>query len=561
MPQEMMRAAAPTKAPPHAAPDTQRTAPPAEPRHSPAEAAGRLRRVFRAAREFASSAIIVALLGAVASWGHATGWSLPKFSELCGTRAAPEPAWCDEHGVPEKQCIECNAGLQPPERDFGWCPQHGVAQCPLDHPEVAETRQPVAISAADRQRAERALALRTRAENSSRCRSHLRRVQFTTHEAAEKAGVDVALVERQPVLEALTAYGEVVYDSTRVARLSSRVAGTTESVRRQVGDRVHKGDVLALVDSSEVGRAKTEFLQALSRERLMQDNLARLAPLAEQAAVPERSVREAAAAQREAQIRLMSARQSLVNLGFALPEDNFGNLDLPLVTRWLQFLGIPEDLSVTWNPATSSSNLFPLRAPLDGVIVERNVVAGEVLDATRSLFTVGDVSHMWLLLDVRQDDVDLVHLGMPVKFAAGGQGRAADVTGQIAWISTQADPRTRTVKVRVDLPNDGRLRANTFGTGRIVLREEPAAIVVPSDAVHWDGCCHLVFVRDRHYFEPDAPKFYHVRKVRVGVKQDGRTEILVGLLPGEVVAAQGSNVLAAQLLRSNLGEGCGCCKR
>ena len=74
--------------------------------------------------------------------------------------------------------------------------------------------------------------------------------------------------------------------------------------------------------------------------------------------------------------------------------------------------------------------------------------------------------------------------------------------GTVSWISTAADDETRTVKVRVDLPNaDGRLRANTFGTGRIVLREEPKAIVVPSEAIHWDGTCNVVFVRDKNFLQ------------------------------------------------------------
>lgn len=507
------------------------------------------------------SIVVLGLLGGAAWWGHATGWKMPRFAELCGAQPAPAAAWCDEHGVAAEQCIECNVDLIPPLRDFGWCALHGLPQCPLEHPEIVQTREAVVLADADRRRAEQALALRPRPENNSRCRSHLHRIQLASHEAAEKAGVDIAVVDRQPMVEFVPANGEMVYDQTRVAHLSSRVSGTACSVRKQIGDRVVKGEVLALVDSAEVGRAKAEFLQALSRACVTEETLARLVPLGEQAAVPERTVREAAAARREAQIRLMSARQALVNLGFALPEDSFARLDVPQVAQRIQFLGIPDELAAGWNPTAMSSNLFPLAAPLAGVVVERDVVEGEVLDTSRPLLTVGDVSRMWLILDVRQDDIDLVHLGAPVRFSPGGHGRAAECSGRIAWISTQADERTRTVKVRVDLPNDGRLRANTFGTGRIVLREEPAAIVVPSEAVHWDGCCNLVFVRDRHYFEPDAPKFYHVRKVRLGVKQDGRSEILAGLVPGEVIAAKGSSVLAAQLLRSNLGEGCGCCKK
>jgi cobalt-zinc-cadmium efflux system membrane fusion protein len=115
------------------------------------------------------------------------------------------------------------------------------------------------------------------------------------------------------------------------------------------------------------------------------------------------------------------------------------------------------------------------------------------------------------------------------------------------------------VAVRATLENlDGELRANTFGTGRIVLREEPRAIVVPNEAIHWDGDCSIVFVRDKNWFQKDAPKFFHVRKVRLGVREDGATEIIAGLLPGEVIASKNSYVLQAQLLKSNLGAGCGC---
>src|SRR5262249_4601729 len=138
-----------------------------------------------------------------------------------------------------------------------------------------------------------------------------------------------------------------------------------------------------------------------------------------------------------------------------------------------------------------------------------------------------------------------------------------EIEGSLAWISTEADDQTRTVRVRVNLPNnDGHLRANTFGTGRIVLREEPRANVVPSEAVHWDGDCYVVFVRDKDFLKEGALKFFHVRKVRPGVKDGETAEIIAGLLPGEVIASKNSVVLMGQLLKATLGlgEGCGCTK-
>lgn len=517
------------------------------------------RRLWEATRRTGLAVFIIAFLGGAAYWGHVTDWRVPKFSELWGTTAAPAVRWCDEHGVPEAECVECNPTRFPPDKDFGWCPVHGVAQCPFEHPEVIQTKESTAPADADRARAERALTLLPRAENNSRCELHLRRIQFATHEAAESSGVDVAVVGRGPIVEAIVSNGEVTYDETRLAHLSSRVPGSIWSVRKQVGEAVRRGEVLALVDSADVGRAKAEFLQALTHERLNSTNLKRLTPLAEQGAVPERQLREAAAAHHEAEIRLQGARQALVNLGFVVPADSFGSTNIDEVSREIQFLGIPPELSSTWDRAISTSSLFPLRASLDGIVVERSVVEGEVVDSARSLFTIGDVDRMWLMLNVRQDDVRYVKIGLPVRFRASDRNREDPILGKVSWISTAADERTRTVRVRVDLPNSGgMLRANTFGTGQIVLREETETVLVPSEAIHWDGFCHVVFVRDRHYFEAGTPKFYHVRPVRLGVQQDGRTEILAGTVPGEIIAAKGSTVLAAQLLRSNLGAGCDC---
>ena len=161
---------------------------------------------------------------------------------------------------------------------------------------------------------------------------------------------------------------------------------------------------------------------------------------------------------------------------------------------------------------------------------------------------------MWLTLNVRQEDVRYLKLEQPVRFRAdGGKLEAA---GQIAWISPAVDETTRTVAIRVELPNlDGSLRANTFGQGRIVLREESSTVVVPNIAVHWDGSCHVVFVRDKHFFEEEAPKVFYTRTVRVGASDEKYTELLAGVLPGEIVASTGSAVLRAELLRNNLGAG------
>jgi cobalt-zinc-cadmium efflux system membrane fusion protein len=182
------------------------------------------------------------------------------------------------------------------------------------------------------------------------------------------------------------------------------------------------------------------------------------------------------------------------------------------------------------------------------------VVAGQVVDTAKELFKVADTSRLWLFLFVPIEEASLVKPGQQVKFRP--DAATEDVVGTVTWVSTAVDPTTRTVEVRANVDNSaGRLRAETFGTGLIVLREEPTAVVVPSEAVQWDGSCFVVFVRDNGYFQQGTPKFFHTRSVRPGVRTPAVTEIIAGLLPNEVVATKGSGILRAQLLRNNLGAG------
>ncbi len=202
-------------------------------------------------------------------------------------------------------------------------------------------------------------------------------------------------------------------------------------------------------------------------------------------------------------------------------------------------------------------NLISVLSPLEGRIVRRETTVGEVVDRGSELFRVVDTRTVWLDLRVPAEEASLIREGLDVEYLADG-GRESR-TGEVTWISTDVDPQTRTVRVRAELNNaDGSLRNESFGRGRIVLRHAEDAIVVPEQSLQWDGASHVVFVRDARFFEKDRPKFFVTRSVRPGAKQDGFVEIIAGVLPGEVVATDGSDVLRAQLLRSNLGAGCTC---
>ena len=355
-----------------------------------------------------------------------------------------------------------------------------------------------------------ALSQIPRHQNNSRNMLHKRRMQFASADSADKAGVEVDVVGQRPMHESVTANGDIRFDPTRVAHLASRAGGTVAVVFKQVGDRVASGEVMALVDAVNVSQAKAQLLQAIVERDARQVNYDRLKAAGE--GVAAIVVTNGRAALQQADVSLISARQALVNLGLDGP-DEFDDHD-------------------------------PKRV-------------GEVVEPEEILFTVADPSRMWLALHVRQEDARYIAVGQKVAFRTDDASQR--VAGQVSWISPTIDPRTRTLEARVIIDNsDGRLKDNTFGTGQIELRAEPYAVVVPRAAVQSTADAKFVFVRDRNYLADGAPKVFHPRQVRLGAHDEQYVELLAGVLPGEVIATEGSSVLLAHLLRGDLGAACGC---
>ena len=498
--------------------------------------------------------LLLAALGGLAWWGHHSGWAMPSFSDVTGQASAVPDDWCDEHGVPESMCVECNPEDYPTRKLHGWCKIHGIHECPFHHPDVAELKDLPEIEQRDVDRAKRALKLQPRAENNFACNNPGRRIQFATKEAATKAGVDVEPVLRKPIVESVRATGEIRYDETRIARLAAKAGGSVWRVEKQVGDEVAKGELLALVDAADVGRAKAELQQALADWQFNTATVERLHPLADSGGVAKSRLLDADIAVRTAWIRVRKAHQSLVNLGLPLPLEQVQQFTEQQLAESVQFLGLPRDVSDRLDAATTTSNLLPVVASQSGIVVARDIVAGEVIDTQKVLFTLADTSRMWMLLNIPLEEAGLVTSGQRVEFFPDGDSES--VTGTIDWKSTSADQKTRTVSVRATLPNpDGHLLNETFGSGNVILRSEPDAIVIPIEALQWDGSCHVVFVRDKAWFRKESPKLFHTRSVRPGAKTGAYTEIIAGVLPVEVVATIGSDVLRAQLLKNNLGAG------
>lgn len=512
---------------------------------------------FRWMGRFLPGFLGVLLVAGLVALGQKTNWRLPSLSSLVARTQGPASGWCSTHSVAEALCVECRPDVMPRGKDYGWCKRHGVHECPLCHPDLAQLETPPAITEEERLRTDAALAFGARDENNSRCQLHLRRIQLASDQALHDLGIGVGPAERTSVTETITTLGEIGFDPTRVSRVSPRVGGILRRIEKHVGDSVRAGDILAWVDSVEVGKAKAEFQQAVTNLQLKQESLARRKSLGGET-IAANVVQAAEAETAEAQVRLLTSRQSLIHLG--LPVADLGDVESAPhdLARRLRWLGVPESLQEEVSRETSSSNWLPVRAPLDGEVLQCDNVPGESVSPGAALFLIADTRSVWVRLHVAIEDATRIRTGQQVRFQHEGHMDADE--GKVAFVGLSVDDATRTVPVIVELPNVGEEHvAGAFGSATILLRAEPQAIVVPSSAVHWEGDCHIVFVRDRHFEHEGSPKIFHVRKVRPGVEHIGQsgpvTEIIAGLLPGEFVASANSGILRSELLKANLGAG------
>ncbi len=379
-------------------------------------------------------------------------------------------------------------------------------------------------------------------------------VRFSSREALQRTGIEVVPVETRTLVSELEVAGVVDYDERRTAQLSSRVGGTIWRVEKHLGDPVRKGEVLLVIDSQEVGRLKADFLNALVTFEARREQLAILEEV--QGAVMGRQLREGRAALREAKIHLVNAEQALVNLGLPVSVADYESLGDEARSERIRSVGLPAGTLAGLDGDPVTSNLLPLAAPFDGVVVGRDAVVGEVVEAAKPIFEVADVSRMILVLKVDKEDADKVAIGQPVRFRPDGSEEEHE--SRIAWIATEVDEATRTLRVRAEVDNrpgpaePGRsgLRAHTFGSGRIEIGRRGTAVVVPRRSVQWDGSRWVVFV-------PDGEAAFMAREVRPGIRQGDVVELVgesAGAVPAAVVGT-GSHVLKSQVLLSRIESG------
>ena len=185
----------------------------------------------------------------------------------------------------------------------------------------------------------------------------------------------------------------------------------------------------------------------------------------------------------------------------------------------------------------------------DGTILERRAPLGEILEAGTTLALIGDPQALWIEAHVRDSDLGDFQVGKRLQFAVDGNSLSF-AQGEIIWVSQYLEPQTRTGLVRARLTeNASGLRAHLFGRIKLVQSNNERAVMVPKDAVQWEGCCNVVFVQE-------AVNRYKTTKIEIEKGNNNYYVANSDLEPGQLVVTNGSFLLKSELKKEGLGIGC-----
>lgn len=312
----------------------------------------------------------------------------------------------------------------------------------------------------------------------------------------------VAQVETRELPIELKVNGVVNPDVTRTIHVTSQGSGRVVDLRAKLGDRVQKGQVLLSIYSADLAAAFSDYQKALADERLANRALDRAQLLLSHGALAQKDFEVAQDAEDKAKVDVQNTEHRVRLLG--------GNPDHP-------------------------SSIIELRAPVAGTIVEQNVAGYEgvkSLDNSPNLFTIADLSQVWVVCDVYENDLAEVHLGDLSEIRLNAYPDRV-FQGTIVDISRVLDPNTRSAKVRIVLPNrDGSMRPAMFAVATFRSRKPVPRMVVPSTAVMRLQDKDWVFRKEA------ANRFRRVEVHTVGMTPDGMQEITDEVKVGEQVVAQ-----------------------
>jgi membrane fusion protein, heavy metal efflux system len=329
-------------------------------------------------------------------------------------------------------------------------------------------------------------------------------------------GVVVAAAGRERLAGVIGATGKVEANADRIAHVSPRIPGKIVSVGASLGDSVSAGQPLATIDSVELGEAISRYRQSGTKLALARSNMERVKILVDKKIAARKEILQAETEYRLAQTELQTDRERL------------------------SLYGAKTDYTTAVKP------LLPVRSPIGGIITEKHAIVGELADPSKNLYTVADLSSVWIMVDINEKDLPRVHKGQRAVVTVNAFPDFK-LKGRITYIADAVDQSTRTVKSRIEVTNRGhRLKPEMFATVELALpADAPPVVAVPEDAVQDLDGRKVVFAAGNE-------GEFIARQVDTGRVAGGLVEIVVGLKEGERYAVKGAFVLKSEMKKGEL---------
>lgn len=329
------------------------------------------------------------------------------------------------------------------------------------------------------------------------------------------AGIEIGTVGPRQMLTIVELPAEVRFDDTRLAHVVPRLPGVVTEVLKREGDRVGRGELLAVLSSRELADAKRDYLVARQRAAFLQVALGREEELRRKLISAERDLLEARQAHEEAVLAERLAAEALLVLGLTRAE-----------------------LAGLASAAPDRLSRYEIRAPLAGEVIARNVTVGEAVAAAQDIFTVADLSSIWVDVTVYAKDLGVVRAGQAA--TVHSVDLQLEAAGRVSYLGPLVGQDTRAAIARIVLPNPGgRWRPGLFVTVRLIRSAATVPLAVPIEAIQTFRDWQVVFVRHGDWFE--------ARPLELGRRDGEWVEVLKGLAPGEQYAAVNSFAVKAEI--------------
>jgi cobalt-zinc-cadmium efflux system membrane fusion protein len=331
--------------------------------------------------------------------------------------------------------------------------------------------------------------------------------------ADQMSHIQVVPVEQAALPRTLRLTGAVEYNDFKTTPVITQVGGAVSRVVVVPGEKVTAGQPLLYVASPDFSLLRSAYIKARDAFQLADRFYSRAKDLYEHHAIAEADLEQAESTRSQAQADLESSTDAIRVLGIADPEK--------IVTK----------------PASPE---VPLYSPVAGEVVDRQCSPGQLLAAgATQCFTLSDMSSVWILVNIYQNDVPYVHVGDTVTVA--NESYPNVVHGKIAYISPALDPNTRTLQARIEAPNPGeRLKKEMYVTAEVRAGSIPNALLVPNSSVLRDEQ-NMPYV----YVQTGNSQFAR-RDVTLGESENDKTQIATGLRAGDHVVGDGSLFLQFQ---------------